>query len=102
LQPNENNSERVLDALKAAESSFRGIGWHKTKALFGKDIYKLFEEIDSVFVWLQAWDKEAYLAVGKSNYAADYVERLQFIFSTARSLPEHFSPYLYFGNYKAF
>lgn len=37
----------------AAESSFRGIGWHKSCALFGEDISDLFKKLNRSFAYLQ-------------------------------------------------
>src|SRR5262249_38609200 len=37
----------VQEALKSAEASFRGIGYHKARALFGKDIQNLLDRINN-------------------------------------------------------
>ncbi len=93
------NEEAILAALKAAENSFRGTGWHKTRALFGNDIYQLFDQINKSYAWLSSFGDQP-----PQHRAADWPEKMEknlmFIWETVGKLPEIFKPYVYFGNYK--
>jgi hypothetical protein len=92
LQARKGNEEDIQKAIIAAHDSFRGIGYHKTRALFGKDIYDLFEELNKSY---------SFLVSGLSNSdIGENLKHVSFVVETGTKLPEYFKDYIYFGNYK--
>jgi hypothetical protein len=95
LKPTDQNNEQIERAIKAAHESFRGIGCHKARALFGDDIYELFQSLNKSFSHIMTYqhienrDQMAYW--GHVTHIADMTSKL----------PDHFKPYVYFGDYKA-
>lgn len=89
LRRREGNDDQILKALLNAEGSFRGIGYHKTRALFGKDIWNLFDKLSKSFSYLRSG--------GISPEKEE--ETLNFVWETVNKLPEIFKPYVYFGDY---
>jgi hypothetical protein len=89
----------VEAAIRAAEASFRGIGYHKARALFGEDIQELFHRLNKSFAWLTAY------AGGPGNMAHEqwankFSEETMFVLNTVHKLPDLFKSYMYFGDYK--
>lgn len=99
LTPTGQNDEKINQAIQAAHESFRGIGYHKTRALFGKDIYQLFEKLNESYAFLRSNIK----APSDPNKHDAWAEKTHqhdiFIWETVNSLPEVFKPYIYFGDY---
>jgi hypothetical protein len=97
LEANERNKDDIRRAIDAAHESFRGIGYHKTRALFGPDIVKLFDELNSSYAYIATWGGRE----DRRGYDADkywgYVNRTVEI---ATRLPEYFARYVYFGDHK--
>jgi len=101
FQVNEKNKETVQSAHDAAYQSFRGMGWHKTKLLFDKDIEDLVLKLNRSYAYLVSYSD---YPIGKSDYQTvvkTRMEHLQFIVETNEKLPELFKAYIYFGEYKA-
>ena len=93
------SSDDVGRAIREAYESFRGIGYHKARALFGVDIADLFKEINDSFTYVIAFQDAA---VSEVSYAPDrYHERVLNIVSIAERLPDDLRPCLYFGDYRA-
>jgi len=75
-------------------------GYHRTRALFGKDIWDLFEKLSSSYSFLIAFggvsvrDNPQY-----ENLPDKMEEHLTFVIDTCTNLPDHFKPYVYFGDY---
>ena len=90
---NEWRNESVLSGLKAAHESFRGIGYHKARSLFGEDIHDEFDRLNKTFAWL--------VSKPRPN---DWVEiehkHIKYVIETATNLPKLFKPYVYFGDFK--
>lgn len=82
--------EEIIKILQDAEGAFRGIGYHKIKALFGPDIHQKMAELNKAYSFLLSGSKD--------------IERehkyLIFISEIANELPDLFKPYVYFGDFK--
>jgi hypothetical protein len=94
LDPNERNREAIIHALQAAHESFRGIGHHKTKALFGEDVSVLFDKINKSFSYISTHGRIV------DRDPQTYWKHVNFIAELPGQLPELFKPYIYFGDYK--
>ena len=91
--------EAVEQAIKAAERSFRGTGWHKAQALFGEDIALLFSKLNSSFAWLSTHGNGPG-RMPQDEWGREYTKHTDFIWDTVNRLPELFKSYIYFGEYK--
>jgi hypothetical protein len=94
LVPNERNQETISRGLMAAQESFRGIGHHKTRALFGPDIHGVFDKMNKSYAWLSSG-----FSPTDPGYAENKNKHVMFIVDTANALPDLFRPYVYFGDY---
>ena len=92
--------EETLKAIRAAEQSFRGTGWHKSKALFGPDVIVLLEKLNESFSWLSAHDEAPDGTAERKEWAEQWGQHAAFISKTVGTLPETFRPYVYFGDYR--
>ncbi len=81
----EDLKNEIIKALQAAHESFRGIGDHKVRSLFGPDIYPFFEQLNQVYADL-------------STPNGDTATNLIFIFKSLTELPNIFENYIYFGH----
>ena len=90
----EKEKEEVIKGLIEAHSSFRGIGYHKTKALFSNDIHDYFDSINESYAWLISFD-----GVRNKNYDQEMSHLLNIV-DTSKKLPDLMRPYVYFGEYK--
>ncbi len=100
LKIREDNQEQILAALKAAENSFRGLGYHKTRALFGEEIYRLFDELNRSYAWLSAYSERPSDPKESAEWPQKMYDNSMFVWRTVQDLPETFRPYVYFGDYK--
>jgi len=101
LRATEDNREHIIRAVTAAGKSFRGIGWHKTRALFGPDIHGLFEKLNQTYSWLTVYSERPPNGTPEGdNWPTDMYNKSMFVYNTATGLPDLFKPYVYFGNYK--
>jgi len=96
---NDNNREEVIQTLQAAHSSFRGIGWHKTRALFGGEIHEVFQKLNKSYIFFIVFSDSSNIE-DYQKWADDMHQHLTFICDIADKLPDLFSPYIYFGDYK--
>jgi hypothetical protein len=92
--------EAAEQAIRAAEGSFRGIGWHKTKALFGEDIHKLFSKLNKSYAWLSAFGGGPGNSMAHEQWGREYTTHTEFIWDTVNRLPDLFRAYVYFGDYR--
>jgi len=100
LRMRKDNQEEILAALKAAENSFRGTGWHKTRALFGEEIHTLFEQLNESYAWLSAYSERPSNSKESDEWPQKMYDNSMFIWNTVQRLPDVFKPYIYFGDYK--
>lgn len=100
LTINDNNEEDVRLALDAAVNSFRGIGWHKTRMLFGKDIHELFESVNNKYAYLVAFNEAPSDPTRREEWVEKRFNALNDISELMVKLPEHFNKYMYFGDCK--
>jgi hypothetical protein len=100
LNEREDNRQGVQAAIVAAHDSFRGIGYHKTRALFGNEIWELFEKLNKSYTILLALGGVSSSIPGYENVPQKMCDELTFISETCGRLPEYFRPYVYFGDYK--
>lgn len=101
LVANERNKEDISNAIKAAHNSFRGVGWHKTQALFGNDIHQHFDKLNESYAWLVSHKNPPRDETKRDKWAEDDYSHTMFIWQTVNKMPELFKPYVHFGNYKA-
>ena len=94
------DSESFRATLAAADESFRSIGFHKTKALFGDDIHQLFEKLNQSYAWLTSFSERPSDPEASANWPKQMHDHTMFIWNTVNELPEKFKPYIYFGDYK--
>ncbi len=90
------NAEISLEAAQAAEKSFRNLKYYKSQFLFGNDIKKYFDEINSSFAWLSAFNDNQNISNWEIAQRGHF-ERIEEIFDKATEI---FTPYLYFGDVK--
>ena len=95
-----NDSDAFRATLTAAEGSFRSIGFHKSKALFGEDISELFEKLNDSYSWLTAFSERPVDPDQSANWPRQMHDHTMFIWNTVNLLPEKFRPYIYFGDYR--
>lgn len=86
-------NKSVISGLEAAHESFRGIGIHKTKSLFGPEVHEKFEQLNKMYAWFVARPRTADWVEKEHQYLGD-------ILKTIEELPIIFKPYIYFGDYK--
>ncbi len=100
LQVRLNNQKNIERAIKAAHESFRGIGYHKTRALFGNEIWDLFDKLNDSYAALIAYGDGSSNDEEGQKFAKLTSDALLDIISISNDLPNHFKSYVYFGNYK--
>lgn len=100
LRRTDNNQAEIVAALQAANNSFRGLGWHKTRALFGDEIYELFDKLNHSYSWLTAFSERPSDPIQSAAWPQNMLEHSTFIWETVNSLPDVFKPYVYFGDYR--
>jgi hypothetical protein len=95
----EHTTQQKIEGIEAAHKAFRGLGYHKYKMLFGPDIEEIFKKLNKSFAIM--------VVKGHNSSSPEYQEwikkendQLKFISDTLTELPNHFRPYLYFGDYK--
>jgi hypothetical protein len=88
----EDSKKEILQAFLAAEESFRGLGYHRHKFLFGKDIQEYFKRLNEDYAWLRSY--------GPQNQPAAHTERVHDVYKKLEQLPDLFAPYLSFAEYR--
>jgi len=89
----EERNESVVNALKAANASFRGMGYHKARSLFGPEIHEEFEKLNEAYAWLVSQPKG-------EGWSEKEDAHLLYVCTIIEKLPDLFRPYVYFGEYK--
>ncbi len=97
----EDNKDQIANALRAADNSFRGIGWHKTRFLFGVEIYLLFKKLNESYAWLASYSERPSDPKESAEWPKKMYDNSMFIWNTVQTLPDVFKPYIYFGDYKS-
>jgi len=100
LKIKDENKEDVIKILIAAEGSFRGIGLHKSRTLFGEEIQELLKQLNDSYSWLVAFHEAPSDSSERKKWAENWHKHITFLLDTTRQLPEVFKPYIYFGDYK--
>ena len=100
LRSNDSNKEDVSEAHKAAHRSFRGIGHHKSKILFGGDIHALMDKLNVSYSFLNAQAERPDDPNEHQTWLQKTYEHTGFIVELIGKLPDIFKPYVYFGDYK--
>lgn len=98
LERREENREHIDRAIEAAHESFRGIGYHKTKALFGDDIVALFNRLNTSYAYISTFGSER--ARGQNFDSAEYWRHVNETIKISEELPALFKNYMYFGDHK--
>lgn len=98
LSNSDSDWENLQKAYAAAEGSFRGLGFHKIRTLFGKDIHDLVTKMNGSYSWLIAFHTPP--SENVEDWADKESKNLKFLFETAQNLPDIFKPYVYFGDYR--
>lgn len=94
----EAQNKAIIAALIAADASFRGIGYHKTRSMFGKDIEDLFSKLNESYSWIVSHQNVS--PAKAAEQAEEETKHLKFIWETVNTLPDLFKPYVYFGDYR--
>jgi hypothetical protein len=98
LERRDENREHINNAITAAHESFRGIGYHKTRALFGQDIVTLFDKLNKSYAYIVAYGR---LRSEDDRFDADtYWGHVTQTVDLTKTLPDYFRPYIYFGDHK--
>ena len=84
--------KEILQATQSAENSFTGLGYHKHKFLFGKDIEEYFDGLRADYAWL----KNPPTKEGTKQHN----EKVLGIYKKMEELPDRFAPYLSFAEYR--
>jgi hypothetical protein len=100
LSANDNNREEIKKAHQAAHASFRGMGYHKTHALFGEDIHELCKKLNNSYSHVVSLTESPSDPQMRAQWAQDRMQHIGFISDMTKQLPILFRPYIYFGNYK--
>ncbi|MBL1147369.1 MAG: hypothetical protein HND56_02885 [Pseudomonadota bacterium] len=90
----EERNKSILAALMASESSFRGIGYHKARSLFGTDIHGKLDKLDKAYSFFITYQDNSHDKHDQQR------AHLSFVWETVNDLPEIFKPYIYFGDFK--
>lgn len=98
LERTKDNAEQIEKAMAAAHESFRGIGYHKTQALFGPDIVELFSRLNNSFAYISTYGKHE--SRGKDFDAQKYWHHVNETVEIANRLPGYFKKYMYFGDHQ--
>lgn len=93
LRADENNREEIAKAILAAEGSFRGIGIHKSRALFGSDIHEFLNGVNRNFACIIAFQDD-------DSKIDEYYASVMAVWDAIGVLPDKFKPYVYFGDYR--
>jgi hypothetical protein len=76
-----------------ADSSFRGFGYHKSKAFFGPDIDIQLDKLNKLYSYLVVTPPHG-------DNATEYYEKFSEIMKIVNELPDIFRSYIYFGDHK--
>ncbi len=87
----EDRNKQIISALQSAQQSFRGIGLHKARSLFDKDIIEKLNEINKHYAHFVSYQDE---------FDKERTNRLISVYKLIEDLPDLFKPYVYFGDYK--
>ncbi len=88
------------EAIAAADGSFRGMGYHRSRSLFGMDIAELLGKLNESYSWLISHGNAPEGDTQRDDWAEKSAKHEGFVWETVNKLPEHFKGYLYFGDYR--
>ena len=91
LRENKNNSEEIIKAFQAAHESFRGIGFHKTHALFGEDVHVEFQKLNNSFAWLASFSDPETGEGNRAQWATEKARHMTIIVDMTNSLQNYFT-----------
>lgn len=94
----EGQNQAIIAAIVSANESFRGIGYHKTRSMFGQDIHDLFSKLNESYSWIISHQNVFPKNVEQINKESTHIK---FIWETINALPDLFKPYVYFGDYRS-
>jgi hypothetical protein len=105
IKPGASIGDQYFDQVKrlydAADNSFRGLGYHKATALFGEDVRKLLENINSTYSWLIAFNRRPPVGTpGYDTWPDQWAKHITFLHNICTDLPKMLRPYVYFGDVK--
>jgi len=90
----EQRSQNV-ETMDIAMKCFRGLGYHKSRALFGSDIHELFKKLNTACSYLSI-----YPTPQDDAQQQQWLHHHEFITKTVDELPHLFAPYMHFGDYR--
>jgi hypothetical protein len=99
-KPNQGEiNPEIIGAVNSAHKSFRGHGYHRSKALFGDDVNERLDALDKIYSELYAESKVIdYDGLKNDDQKMENVKK---VIEFYKELPEIFKPYVYFGDIKA-
>jgi hypothetical protein len=94
----DNNKEERIRLQQAVDASFRSIGFHKTRSLFGEDIYELCQKLNKSYAFFVSYSDPS--GRNAQTYSKEWFENMTFMQNTIDNLPIIFESYISFGDYK--
>jgi hypothetical protein len=94
----DHNKEERTRFQQAADASFRSIGFHKTRSLFGEDIYELCLKLNKSYAFFLTYSNPSIR--NPEAYTNEWLENMTFMQNTIDNLPIIFEAYISFGEYK--
>lgn len=83
--------EEAKEFREILQGSFRGLGYHKYRHLFGKDVSSIMDSLNDCYSILVAYRNKGYVTEEED-------EAVRTVYRIAEKLPDLFAPYLYFGD----
>jgi len=94
----DNNKEERIRLQQAVDASFRSIGFHKTRSLFGEDIYELCLKLNKSYAFFLTYSDPSIR--NPEAYTNEWLVNMTFMQNTIDKLPTIFEAYISFGDYK--
>jgi hypothetical protein len=94
----DHNKEERIRFQQAADASFRSTGFHKTRSLFGEDIYEICLKLNKSYAFFLTYSDRSIR--NPEAYTKEWLENMTFMQNTIDRLPIIFEAYISFGEYK--
>jgi hypothetical protein len=94
----EHNKEERIRFQQAVDASIRSMGFHKSRALFGEDIYELCQKLNQSYAFFLTYSDSS--VRDPQTYSNEWLKNITFVSNTIDNLPIKFEAYISFGEYK--
>ena len=98
-QSEESYKNKVRDFMDGANGSVRGKGFHLYKHLFGPELQKDFDKLNSAYAFFVTYNEPG--TITTTDVMKEKNELLKFVVKYPNEMPEKFKKYIYFGDIKA-